>query len=86
MVLEAQLAEQAGLAEANLSDQIAHAVQHLGLPTMLPSGLDRNAIVSAMQRDKKVAAGAVRFALPTAIGDVRVGVEIEDWEKMITAR
>jgi 3-dehydroquinate synthase len=85
MVLETRLAERAGLAGENLSDQIAYAVQRLGLPYKIPSGLDRNAIASAMQRDKKVTTGAVRFALPTSIGDVRVGVEIEDWEKVIAA-
>jgi hypothetical protein len=36
-----------------------------------------------MQRDKKIAGGVVRFALPPAIGEVRIGVEVEDWVEKI---
>jgi 3-dehydroquinate synthetase len=49
------------------------------LPTEIPTDLDRDAITDAMMRDKKKAAGIVKFALPVSIGDVRVGVEIDDW-------
>ena len=85
MVLEARLAERIGLARKGLSDEIAHVLQGLGLPTEIPPGVDRNTITSAMLRDKKVAAGVVKFALPAAIGDVRVGVDIDDWDKVIRA-
>jgi len=85
MVLEARLAERHGLAEKGLTDRIAKALQQLGLPVDPPPGLEPDAIISAMQRDKKVAGGVVRFALPLAIGDVRVGVEIEGWEELLRA-
>jgi len=38
------------------------------LPTRLPPGLDIDAILVALQADKKVKAGQVRFVLPTQIG------------------
>jgi 3-dehydroquinate synthase len=85
MVLEARLAEKIGLAKPGLSDEIVKALQHLNLPTRIPPGLDRVQIVSAMQRDKKVAGGVIKFALPITIGQVQVGIEIKDWEKAVRA-
>ncbi len=43
-------------------------IQKAGLPTQLPPGLDIEAILDALQTDKKVKAGRVRFVLPTQIG------------------
>ena len=43
-------------------------IQKAGLPTQLPPGLDIEAILDALQTDKKVKAGRVRFVLPTGIG------------------
>jgi 3-dehydroquinate synthase len=43
-----------------------------GLPTKLPTGLDISQIVAALQIDKKVKAGKVRFILPTEIGNVTI--------------
>jgi 3-dehydroquinate synthase len=83
MAAEARLAENIGLAEHGLSDQITCALKRLKLPTRVPVGLDRDRVISAMQRDKKIAGGVVRFALPPAIGEVRIGVEVEDWVEKI---
>ncbi|MFC1996887.1 3-dehydroquinate synthase [Chloroflexota bacterium] len=83
MVAEARMAEQIGLAEAGLTDNIAKVLQTIGLPTEIPPDLDRSKIVTAMTRDKKKAGGVVKFALPEAIGNVKVGIEIEDWRLMI---
>jgi len=84
MVGETRMAEQIGLAQAGLSDDIASVLNNLGLPTEIPPDLDRDAIIAAVQRDKKKADGVVRFALPAAIGKVRVGVEVNDWEAVIS--
>jgi 3-dehydroquinate synthase len=83
MVAEARMAEKIGLAETGLADEIAAVLQAVGLPTEIPPDLDRNEIAAAMTRDKKKAGGVVRFALPVAIGDVRVGIEVDDWRMMI---
>ncbi len=47
-------------------------IQKAGLPTVLPVDLDLDAIVDALQTDKKVKAGRVRFILPTQIGQVTI--------------
>ena len=77
------MSEQIGLAEAGLADEIAAVLQAVGLPTEIPSDLNRNEITDAMTRDKKKAGGVIKFALPAAIGDVQVGIEIEDWRRMV---
>ena len=77
-VVEARLAERLGLAQSGLSEEIAVAFAGLGLPTQIPAGMSREAILQAMKVDKKKAAGVVRFALPVEIGRVQVGVAVED--------
>jgi 3-dehydroquinate synthetase len=83
MVVEARMSERIGLAEAGLADEIAAVLKIVGLPTEIPPDLDRNKIINAMTRDKKKAGGVVKFALPAAIGDVSVGIVIEDWHEMM---
>ena len=73
---EALLAERIGLAQAGLAEVIASVLENLGLPTRIPSGLGWEAIVAAMQVDKKRQAGSLYFALPAAVGDVRAGVAV----------
>ncbi|MBE3039889.1 MAG: 3-dehydroquinate synthase [Chloroflexi bacterium] len=77
MVVEARLAERIGLADTGLAETIAGVLQHLGLPTVIPPGLDREVMVRSMGLDKKRAGGKLRFALPVRIGEVKVGVEID---------
>ena len=77
------MAERIGLAEIGLADEIAVVLQAVGLPTEMPGDLSRDEIAAAMTRDKKKAGGVVKFALPAAIGDVRVGMNIQDWRLMI---
>jgi len=55
----------------------------LSLPVVIPDDLDREAIARAMRRDKKTASGLLKFALPVQIGEVRVGIEVEDWERYL---
>ncbi len=83
MVVEARMAERIGLAALGLAEEIAATLRTLGLPTEIPPDLDRDAILAAMRRDKKKAGGVVRFALPAAIGDVRVGVVVPGYERVL---
>jgi shikimate kinase / 3-dehydroquinate synthase len=83
MVAETRMAEKIGLAKSGLANEISAVLQAVGLPTEIPADLNLEDIAAAMRRDKKKAGGVVRFALPAAIGDVRVGVEIEDWRSLI---
>ena len=82
MVVEARMAEEMGLAEAGLSETIASLLADVGLPTEIPADLEMDKILDAMQLDKKRADSKVRFALPVRVGEVKVGVEVDNqWRK-----
>jgi 3-dehydroquinate synthetase len=83
MVAEARLAERLTVADVGLSDALADVLRKLGLPVEIPDDLPRSDIIHAMKMDKKKAAGVVRFALPVRIGEVKVGVEIENLEDVL---
>lgn len=83
LVAEARLAEHLGIAQSGLADQISKTSIGLGLPVAVPAELDHQAILKAMQVDKKRLAGSVRFALPIRIGEVRVGIEADLQDKAV---
>jgi len=83
MMAEARLAEMLGIAQVGLADQISAVLVGLALPVKIPAELDQQAVIGAIQVDKKRVAGKVRFALPVRIGEVRVGVEIDLQDKII---
>ncbi|MEO8580186.1 MAG: 3-dehydroquinate synthase [Gemmatimonadales bacterium] len=68
MALEGRLAERIGVARTGTAAAITVALQSAGLPTDLPSTYDRDAVVEAMESDKKGRLGQTRFALPLRIG------------------
>jgi 3-dehydroquinate synthase len=72
MVAASQLAVDLGFWDETASQRQHALIEKAGLPTRLPAGLDIDAIVSALQTDKKVDAGKVRFVLPTQIGAATV--------------
>ncbi|MEY2831359.1 MAG: hypothetical protein RLZZ574_617 [Cyanobacteriota bacterium] len=51
--------------EANRQDEL---IKKAGLPLKIPPQLNKQAIIAALQSDKKVKAGKVRFVIPTEIG------------------
>ena len=83
MVSEAQLAERLTVAGSGISDTLGEALTALGLPTEIPKNLDRNKILSAMKLDKKKKSGIIRFALPVKIGEVKVGVSVDNLEEAL---
>jgi shikimate kinase / 3-dehydroquinate synthase len=80
MVAEARLSERLGIAKVGLAEEIAAALNNLGLPVAVLPGMDWETIAQGMRVDKKRLGGALRFALPERIGAVRVGVEVNDAE------
>jgi shikimate kinase/3-dehydroquinate synthase len=80
MVAEARLAERLSVADQGTSDVIAETLSRLGLPIEIPETLARKKLIQSMKVDKKKSAGIVRFALPVRIGEITVGVEIENLE------
>jgi 3-dehydroquinate synthase len=83
MVAEARLAEKTGIAQQGIADQIADACSLTGLPVEIPPGMLQAEILTAMQVDKKRSNAKVKFALPVKIGEVRPGVEVSEFEKML---
>lgn len=77
-VQEAKLAEANGSAEAGLSARIEALFSSVGLPTALPLGISVQALKAAMSVDKKKADGLIHFALPVAVGEVRINQVISD--------
>jgi shikimate kinase/3-dehydroquinate synthase len=83
MVAEARLAERLSIADTGLADKLVAALSGLGLPVEISQDLPRSEIVSAMKVDKKKSRGIVRFALPVKIGEVKVGVEVDNLESVL---
>lgn len=72
MVAAGQLAAELNMWTRDDAKRQDALIQKAGLPTQLPAGVDIEAIVDALQTDKKVKAGKVRFILPTQIGTVTI--------------
>ena len=57
-----------GLAAAGTAARITRLLERYGLPLELPDGAAVADLLGAMRLDKKTRDGAVRFALPAAVG------------------
>ena len=84
MVAEARLGERTGRTEPGTAARITAAVTRFGLPATPPPGLEVSALIDRMRSDKKVRAGALRFALPAAIGTPD-GDDARGWTAEIAA-
>ncbi|MBC5796413.1 3-dehydroquinate synthase [Sphaerospermopsis sp. LEGE 00249] len=76
MIAAGEIAVKLGLWQKADTERQNALIQKAGLPTKLPAGLDIAAIIDALQLDKKVKSGKVRFVLPTQIGAVKVTDEV----------
>jgi len=71
LIAAARLASKQGLAAPSLVETIERILRRCGLSTACPPHRVEE-IETAMRRDKKRAAGALRWVLPRAVGDVTV--------------
>lgn len=78
MVAAGQIAVELGLWESASAERQQVLLEKTGLPTKLPIGLETEAILEALQTDKKVQSGKVRFVLPTKIGAAIVTDQAND--------
>jgi shikimate kinase/3-dehydroquinate synthase len=83
LVIESRLSEMLGLAKTGLSEEIAVNLMNIGLPTKIPENLSKEAILQAMNYDKKKEKDTIRFALPIEIGKVKTGVEINSLRSIL---
>ena len=70
MVLEAEAAERAGVADAGTAARVRASVLAAGLPGSLPAGLDPDAVLLATRADKKSRGGTAEYALPARVGEM----------------
>jgi len=78
MVVETELAEHLSIAPKGLAEVIRKTLTGLNLPTAIPPNMDHGQLIKTMRKDKKRAAGTHRFALPARIGQVEVGIQVEE--------
>jgi 3-dehydroquinate synthase len=71
MVAVCRLAERVGTLDRAATERLLCLVRRAGLPVACP-GLDADALLDAMTRDKKNQAGRIRFVLPHGIGKVEM--------------
>ncbi|HLP91304.1 MAG TPA: 3-dehydroquinate synthase [Nostocaceae cyanobacterium] len=76
MIAAGQIALELGMWPKEHNDRQNALIKKAGLPTKLPDNIDVEAIIDALQLDKKVKAGKVRFILPTEIGKVQITDEV----------
>lgn len=72
MVAAGAIAVQLQLWDEAIAQRQTTLIAKAGLPIQLPAGLDIEVVLAALQTDKKVKAGQVRFVLPTQIGTAMV--------------
>ena len=78
MVAEAKFAERMSVADRGLAGTLAETLTGLGLPVEIPNNLPRGELIRVMKEDKKKSGGMVRFALPVKIGEVEVGIKVDN--------
>lgn len=83
MVVEARLAKRMGIATAGMAEEIAVPLAELGLPTAIPPNITREAVLRSMKMDKKKSSSVLKLALPVRIGEVEVGVAVEDADSIL---
>jgi 3-dehydroquinate synthase len=71
MVGSARLAARFGYDSA-IADETERIFRKFGLPVRIPSAIDPEAVMKAMQHDKKFSEGRMVFVVPTAIGRVEI--------------
>jgi shikimate kinase/3-dehydroquinate synthase len=78
LVAAATLSANLGYCSPELPERITDLLTHLNLPVQIPAGLSGDALLSAMQADKKMAAGKLNFVLLREVGDVFVTDDVPE--------
>ncbi len=73
MVLEADVAERAGIAAAGVRAAVTDAVRRAGLPVALPAVMSAESVLPWLALDKKARRGTPEFALPRQLGEMEAG-------------
>ena len=76
MLCASRLAESLSLIDESVTERQSKLLSAFGLPTQMPD-LNHDALLAAMQHDKKVQHGTLRFILPDRLGNVEVVGEVD---------
>jgi 3-dehydroquinate synthase len=71
-----RLSARRGLCDANFVARVENLLRAIGLPTRVPREFLTDAILDAMQTDKKRVDARLRFVLPRALGDVVIAGDV----------
>jgi len=77
MLCASRLAARLGRVDSDLTRRQHQLLAALGLPVDVPD-MDREVLLDAMRRDKKVAHGRLRFVLPTRMGHVELVSDVPE--------
>ena len=77
MVLAARLSAQLGRAPAADAERLAALLARFGLPTVIPAGLQADALIELMQLDKKNLSGRLRLILWRGIGKADIVPDVD---------
>jgi 3-dehydroquinate synthase len=77
MSYASDLAVRLGILQDNESARIKDLVKSYNLPVKIPDDINISEIINAMEIDKKVKAGRMRFILPESIGKIRIEEDID---------
>lgn len=80
MCLAAKVAERIGFAQAGVFARTERLLRLFRLPTAWPNGLEPEAVLDVMKRDKKAVGGKLALVLPRAIGQVELVKDVDEQE------
>ena len=75
MLAAGRISNQMGILDQKELDRLKCVIEKVGLPTEMPS-LESKRLIQAMEHDKKVLGGKIRFVLPKSIGTVFITDEV----------
>jgi 3-dehydroquinate synthase len=77
MVAAGEIARRLGWWSATEAERQRHLIEKAGLPSRWPAGIPWETVLQAMQADKKVKQGRIRFVLPRRIGQAELTDQVE---------
>ena len=77
MCAAAELAVKSDIFTDKETAEIKELIQSYNLPSVIPDDLNAAEMLSAMEIDKKVKAGKIKFILPESIGKVRIEDDVD---------
>jgi 3-dehydroquinate synthase len=77
MIAAAQLSARLGFLKAGEAARLESLIKKAGLPAAVPGDIDIKSVLRAMQHDKKVRQGRVRFVLLESLGEAFITDDVE---------